>query len=341
MARSEARIFTSIWSDPAFLALPPSAQRMYLFLLSQDDLEYSGLVPLRPNRWAQSAQGLTSQKVHADLAVLESAGMVIVDRSTEELWVRALMRRDEVWKQWTLLTAAYRSARKARSPYICEGISEELGRIWCECQVTGKAERVLKQFSEEFPLVGGHKNSLPEKGVFQGVSGAIAERLPSAGEGGRVVTTGTTRSNHSFTENEYSLRSYSSSDPAESDASKPDQPGQRGDVDRLCAHLADRVEQQTGRRPTVGVHWRRAARLLLDLDHRTEDQVHAAIDWCQNDEFWRANVLSMSKLREKYITLRAQAQRQANGKSSTTNVRVGDALELAAEYRRQETKAIE
>ena len=35
MPRTEARIFTSIWNDRDFLALPPGAQRLYMFLLSQ------------------------------------------------------------------------------------------------------------------------------------------------------------------------------------------------------------------------------------------------------------------------------------------------------------------
>ena len=74
---------------------------------------------------------------------------------------------------------------------------------------------------------------------------------------------------------------------------------------------------------------------MLDRDGRTEQQIHAAIDWCQADEFWRSNVLSMPKLREKYDQLRLQAQRR-NGPSvnaeSTTDQRVRAGLALAAKY---------
>lgn len=52
-----------------------------------------------------------------------------------------------------------------------------------------------------------------------------------------------------------------------------------------------------------------AARLLLDKDGKTIEQVKAAIDFSQTDEFWRVNILSMSKLREKYDQLRLKAQR--------------------------------
>jgi hypothetical protein len=88
----------------------------------------------------------------------------------------------------------------------------------------------------------------------------------------------------------------------------------RDDADRLCEHLADKIEANGSRRPAVNAKWRDAARLLIDKDGRTEEQVHAAIDWCQQDEFWRANILSMPKLREKYDQLRMHAMR---GRSSS------------------------
>jgi hypothetical protein len=84
----------------------------------------------------------------------------------------------------------------------------------------------------------------------------------------------------------------------------------RADVDRLCEHLADRITANGSRRPSVTAKWRDAARLLLDKDGMTEQQVHAAIDWSQDSEFWRANILSMPKLREKYDQLRQQAKRK-------------------------------
>lgn len=83
----------------------------------------------------------------------------------------------------------------------------------------------------------------------------------------------------------------------------------RDDAERLCEHLADRIAANGSKRPVVNAKWRDAARLLIDKDGRTEDDVHKAIDWCQADEFWRANILSMPKLREKYDQLRMHAMR--------------------------------
>lgn len=85
----------------------------------------------------------------------------------------------------------------------------------------------------------------------------------------------------------------------------------REDVERLCTHLADCIEANTGERPRYGKRWRTSARLLIDRDQRTEQQVHDCIEWCQADNFWCTNILSMPKLREKYTQLRMQAQAQA------------------------------
>jgi hypothetical protein len=81
------------------------------------------------------------------------------------------------------------------------------------------------------------------------------------------------------------------------------------DVTRLCDRLADAIEANGSKRPTVGKTWHEACDRMLRLDGRTPEQVERAIDWCQADEFWRANVLSMPKLREKFDQLRLQAKR--------------------------------
>jgi hypothetical protein len=113
----------------------------------------------------------------------------------------------------------------------------------------------------------------------------------------------------------------------------------RPDVDRLCQHLADRIEANGSKRPTITARWRNSARLLLDVDHRTEQQIRNAIDWCQADEFWRTNILSMPKLREKYDQLRLAAARPTGRASprSTADTRAADALALAQRLRIEET----
>lgn len=84
----------------------------------------------------------------------------------------------------------------------------------------------------------------------------------------------------------------------------------RPDVERICNHLADRIEANGSKRPRITRTWRDEARRLIDLDGRTEEQITRAIDWAQDHPFWRSNILSMPKLRAQYDTLRLQAERE-------------------------------
>lgn len=83
----------------------------------------------------------------------------------------------------------------------------------------------------------------------------------------------------------------------------------RDDVERLCRHLAERIVDNGSKRPNITDTWRKAARLLMDKDGRSEQEIHAAIDWCQSHSFWRPNVMSMPTLRAQYDRMRLQAQR--------------------------------
>lgn len=122
---------------------------------------------------------------------------------------------------------------------------------------------------------------------------------------------------------------------------QPSRPELAPVVDELCDHLADRIATNGTSRPTVTRKWRDACRLMLERDQRTPDQVRNAIDWCQTDEFWRANILSMPKLRSKFDQLRLHAQR-ANSppdrRKPGTDDRVRGHLDLAARLAAQEAR---
>lgn len=107
--------------------------------------------------------------------------------------------------------------------------------------------------------------------------------------------------------------------PAQNDA--PTEAPVRDDVERLCSHLAARIVANGSKPPRITKTWRQAARLLMDADGRTEDQVMRAIDWCQADPFWKSNVLSMPTLRAKYDTLRLRASTQGSSGKSTARQR--------------------
>lgn len=55
--------------------------------------------------------------------------------------------------------------------------------------------------------------------------------------------------------------------------------------------------------------WANEIRLMVNRDDRSEDSISSVIEWSQNNDFWRANILSAKKLREKYDTLYLQMHR--------------------------------
>lgn len=93
------------------------------------------------------------------------------------------------------------------------------------------------------------------------------------------------------------------------------------DVINACNLLADLIEQNGSKRPEVTDNWLRDMERLHRLDGRTWEQITAAINWVQNDSFWRANVMSPSKLRAQYdqLRLKAQAQQKQSAVTKTIN----------------------
>lgn len=52
--------------------------------------------------------------------------------------------------------------------------------------------------------------------------------------------------------------------------------------------------------------WADAFRLLHERDGHDWDAINAMVDWCQEDPFWKSNILSGDKLREKWDQLSAK-----------------------------------
>ena len=110
----------------------------------------------------------------------------------------------------------------------------------------------------------------------------------------------------------------------------------RDDVERLCRHLVERIVENGSKRPTITKAWRTAARLLMDKDERSEQEIHAAIDWCQSHAFWRPNILSMPKLRDKYDQMRLQAERgSSDNRQAQTDSHYERARQRAAARQQQ------
>lgn len=137
MARDHARLSVHIWDDADFIELSAVAKLLYLQLVSQPKLAYSGVLDLAARRWARSHPDLDLAAVRAALSELDAARFLVVDQETEEVLVRSFIRRDELWKQPNVLRAALRSAFELVSPILRGALARELRRLPVE--VTGQA----------------------------------------------------------------------------------------------------------------------------------------------------------------------------------------------------------
>jgi hypothetical protein len=112
MARSHAKLFCSIWEDEDFIALPGSAQRLYMLLISQRKTTMVGCLDLKPARWARLAPDTTIDDIRHAARQLAAARFIVLDEETDELVVRTLVRHDGIravanskllmgfWGQW-------------------------------------------------------------------------------------------------------------------------------------------------------------------------------------------------------------------------------------------------
>jgi hypothetical protein len=129
VARQAARILVEIWSDEDFRALDQDPQFRFLFLLSQPDLDHTGLISLRDRRWAKASADATAKRVMSELDALAAARFIVVDEEHEELLIRSFMRRDQVYRQPNILRSAVRQLASMSSPTLRAALAVEVDRI--------------------------------------------------------------------------------------------------------------------------------------------------------------------------------------------------------------------
>ena len=301
MARDQTRVNSAIWNDEDWLDLPPAAQHLYFVLWTHPDLSYAGVTDWRPARLAQRAGQWTEDEVRRAGACLEARLFIVIDEQTEEVLVRPFVRFDGLMKQ-PIMAVSFANARAAVASRTIKAVivHEAMKHHAQEPELAGWAKPQVQELLAGRSL-DPRARALPEDPLTPASTQALTPGLtlsPGVGEASANPS-----AYPSPTSSSTSLL-LTTSEIADA---KPD--AARDDVDRICQHLADRIDGNGSKRPVITKRWRDAARLLLDKDKRTEEQVHAAIDWCQESEFWKANILSMPKLREQYDRIRLNAQR--------------------------------
>lgn len=151
MAREHARILVSVWEDRDFLDLTEAEQRAFFLLMSSPDMSWCGVLPWVPARFARLAKDSTPARIGRALDGLSKARFIIIDRDTEEVCVRSLVRRDGVLKQPNVLCGAIKAWGRVHSPIIREALREEFGRAYREGFPEGFPEGFGRAFAKSFP----------------------------------------------------------------------------------------------------------------------------------------------------------------------------------------------
>ena len=99
-------------------------------------------------------------------------------------------------------------------------------------------------------------------------------------------------------------------DPTPIEEAKASSPATRPDVQEVIDCLSAALKGNDVKF-TVGKSWHTDARRLIDTDKYTVEQIRYVIRFATTDEFWKSNVLSMSKLRAKFEQLKLKAIAQS------------------------------
>ncbi|MFI2563037.1 hypothetical protein [Paenarthrobacter sp. NPDC018779] len=91
---------------------------------------------------------------------------------------------------------------------------------------------------------------------------------------------------------------------AKASSSEPERP----DVEHVIASFSQLLKANDVKHNKPGKAWKDSARLLIDKDGYTVDQILYVARYATADEFWKSNILSLPKLREKFEALKIKAQ---------------------------------
>lgn len=151
MARNHARLLTSIWTNDDFKRLPAGAQRLFMLALSQPNLSYAGVVPFTAKRWAALAVDTTPKTLEKAADDLAAKGFVVIDRDTEELWVRSFLKYDGVLSSPNLIRAMAKDFAAIHSETIRDGFLKQIPEPLPEGFAKAFPEGVPEPFAKGFP----------------------------------------------------------------------------------------------------------------------------------------------------------------------------------------------
>lgn len=297
------RVSPKFWQDPRVRRWPDQQKLLASYLLTCPHRTTEGLFWL-PHGYVAQDLGWGIDRVSKGYSGLIGAGFAAYDDTTETVLLLHALRDDAPAGPKQIAGAISRLADVPPSPLFS--------------QLRDAAARYAPDFAKALDAAFEHGDLMHHRYPID---------TPSEGHWNPIDSSSSNSSSYSSSKPFVGSAAEEGADPApvkaeviEAEVIEREHPEAR----RLCELLADRIEANTGKRPNIGKRWLDAARLLLTADCRTVEQVEYLITWSQDDEFWRANILSMAKLREKQDTLilRIKAQQNGNGRNGRAEQRL-------------------
>jgi hypothetical protein len=157
MARDHARLRTAIWSNTDFKALTGEAQRLYMLALSQPSVSFAGVVPFTLRRWSSlSADGCPDELLEG-VDELQAARFVLLDDTTEELWIRTFVKNDGVLKSPNLIKRMVSDVGSILSDVIRDAFAWE----WHGSFVELLSDKHRKDLAEDLETLPGNPSTDP------------------------------------------------------------------------------------------------------------------------------------------------------------------------------------
>lgn len=294
------KVEVRMWSDENFCALsplPPSGQSLWLFLLTGP---FTGPIPglLRVGR-ASMAEALNWE--------LEA-----FDKAFDEVFAKGMIKAD--WKARFVWIPKAILSNPPASPNVIISWSNEWDLL-PECPLKVEAFSAVKASISSMGEAFG-------KAFDKAIRKPSIKPLVKASEKTIEKTMGNQEQEQ---EQDKDRKPFSSGNP-ESEASKP-----RKNHGTAADHKAARwiyecvlVVNATAQEPNWDA-WANEIRLMREQDKRTHEEICELFGWANCDGFWRTNIMSPAKLREKWDQLTVKrADKRAGRSSKPDNFVLGD-----------------
>lgn len=145
------RLPSALWSRPAFKDLGHTTQLVYLLVWTHPDTTTAGTLDYHPARLAAFTGDLTADDIDQAIDTLEDAGMVVVDRDTDELAILTWWEDTTTLRQPYVVKNAIGRLQATASTRINRAIAERLHALNVAPVPSGLQTDIAKQYLADYP----------------------------------------------------------------------------------------------------------------------------------------------------------------------------------------------